>query len=62
MYQQAGGLVWFLFMEVPVGLEPQFGLLGVSSRLRSVPLGFSMVGGLGSLRIVGQAGLESNRP
>ena len=62
MYQHAGGLIWFLFLQVPVGLEPHYGLLGGASRIRVMSLSFSMVGGLGPLRIAGQAGLESNGP
>ena len=62
MHQQARGLVWFLFLELPAGLEPQFGLLRGASRLRAVPPNFSMIGGLGSLRITYQAGLRPNGP
>ena len=48
--------------HVPISLEPQFGLLGDASRLRAAPPGFSMVGGLGSLHIKGQASLRLNGP
>ena len=47
---------------MPAGLEPQSSLLGGANRLRAMPPGFSMVGGFGSLRIVGQVSLESNGP
>ena len=48
--------------HVPIGLEPQSSLLGDASRLRAVPPGFSMVGGLGPLHIKGQASLRLNGP
>ena len=43
-------------LEVSAGLEPLSSLLGGASRLRAVPPSFSMIGGLGLLRVVGQAG------
>ena len=45
---------------MPEGLKPQSSLLGGANRLRHVPPGFSMVGGLGPFSIAGQAGLKSN--
>ena len=62
MYSKAGGLVWFLFLELLAGLEPQSGIFGGANRLRVMPPSFCMVGGLGSLCITGQAGLEATRP